>query len=94
MCYCALVAPCALWYEYHAKNKYCCKYIDTCCLEFLSMALDDVDVLCCCVDPPLRYQLFDPDYWCPLWAQEIPTQSAIVCRAVPEAHVPDAMLMA
>jgi len=93
MCLCALAAPCAIWYEYHAKEKYCCKTVDHCCLEFQHMALDDVDVLCCCVDMPLRYQLFDPDWWCPQWASEVPTQSAIVCHAVPEAHVPDAMEM-
>ena len=62
------------------------------------MALDDVDVLCCCLDPPLRYQLFDPDWWCPQWAAEIHTQLAVatqgeVATGMPEAHVPDAIHM-
>lgn len=102
MCLCALAAPCAIWYEYYARDKYCCTDVDTCCAEFQSMALDDVDVLCCCVDPPLRYQLFDPDWWCPQWAKELPTLSAVATQGevaiwaghgVPEAHVPDAIHM-
>lgn len=94
MCCCALVAPCALWYEYYAKNRYCCTHADVCCLELQVMALDDIDLLCCCVDLPLRYQLFDVDWWCPQWASEVATQSAVVGHGVPEAHVPDAIIMA
>ena len=93
MCYCALAAPCALWYQYHARGKYCCAAVDWCCLEFLVMALDDVDVLCCCVDLPLRYQLFDPDWWCPWCAEELTTASAVPGATAPPSDVPVALTM-
>lgn len=100
MCFCALVAPCALCYDHHCKQEdWCCTCVDDACYEFLVLSLDDVDCFCCCVGLPLRYQIFDADYWCHCCAKEVHTPSAVrtpivTAQQAVQAGIPVAISMA